>query len=257
MARRTPAVMRALDILELFMDGHDVALSPADVGVQTDLPRTSVHELLTTLASRGYLDRDDAGRYRLGVRLLQLGHAYTSQFDLLRTASELARTVAFETGETCSVATLQGSEVFYLSKVDGQEPLPLSSGVGKRLPASCTGLGKALLAGLTSEQLHALYPDRVLPVMTPHSLRAFDDLELELTAVRAMGCAFEREESTMGTACAAAPIRDVTGQIVAAISVALPLERWDASPRSRWVSVVQDAAAGLSASLGHVESLGA
>ena len=65
MARRTPAVMRALDILELFMDGHDVALSPADVGVQTDLPRTSVHELLTTLASRGYLDRDDAGRYRL------------------------------------------------------------------------------------------------------------------------------------------------------------------------------------------------
>ena len=75
MARRTPAVMRALDILELFMDGHDVALSPADVGVQTDLPRTSVHELLTTLASRGYLDRDDAGRYRLGVRLLQLGHA--------------------------------------------------------------------------------------------------------------------------------------------------------------------------------------
>ena len=136
--------------------------------------------------------------------------------------------------------------------ISGGRDVQEADDVGVEFACFLHFMGKALLAGLTSEQLRALYPDRVLPVMTPHSLRAFDDLELELTAVRAMGCAFEREESTMGTACAAAPIRDVTGQIVAAISVALPLERWDASPRSRWVSVVQDAAAGLSASLGHV-----
>lgn len=79
-----------------------------------------------TTTSRGYLERDEAGRFRLGAMTVELGQAYTSRFDLLGEATDLARTVALETGETCSVALLQGSEVFYLAKVDGQpEPFQL------------------------------------------------------------------------------------------------------------------------------------
>lgn len=250
MARKTPAVMRALDILELFLGG-DATLSPADVMAATGLPRTTVHELLTTLASRGYLDRDDAGHYRLGVRLLHLGNAYTARFDLLAAASDLARATAANTRETCSVAVLQGSEVFYLAKVDGREVLPVPSGIGLRLPASCTGLGKALLSCLPPQRLNAFYPDGTLPTLTASSIPTLAELEPHLERARQTGVAYEREESTPGLACAAAVIRDVADQPVAAVSLAVPLNRWDAKPEAHWASIVTQAAASVSASLGH------
>ncbi|QIK71305.1 IclR family transcriptional regulator [Propioniciclava coleopterorum] len=246
MARRTPAVMRALDILELFV-GRSGRLTAADIGVATDLPRTTVHELLTTLVSRGYLERDEAGRYRLGMMTVQLGQAYTSRFDLLGEATDLARTVALETGETCSVAVLQGNEVFYLAKVDGAEPFHMPSSIGRRLPASCTGLGKVLLSDLDEEQLAALYPGGTLPAMTPASRTTLAELTPELAAARAGGVAYEREESTPGLACAAAPIRDFAGHVVAAVSLAVPLQRWDARPTETWAELALDAAARISA----------
>ncbi len=247
MARRTPAVMRALDIVELFL-GKDARLTAADIGQATDLPRTTVHELLTTLTSRGYLERDEAGRFRLGAMTVELGQAYTSRFDLLGEATDLARTVALETGETCSVALLQGSEVFYLAKVDGNEPFQLPSAIGRRLPASCVGLGKALLSELDDDQLAALYPDGTLPTMTPHSHATLAALLADLNVARAGGVAYEREESTPGLACAAAPIRDARGHVIAAVSLAVPLQRWDARPARDWGALALDAAARLSAS---------
>lgn len=250
MARMTPAVMRALDILELFLGG-DESLTAADVMAATDLPKTSVHELLTTLTSRGYLDREPGGHYQLGVRLLHLGHAYTARFDLLAAASELARTVATDTGETCSVAVLQDNEVFYLAKVDGTEVLQLASGIGKRLPASATGLGKALLSALPPSRLKALYPDGALPVLTPHSHTTLAELEPDLQEARDTGVAYEREESTHGLACAATLIRDVSGNPVAAVSIAVPLARWDRRPKSFWAGIVVEAAARVSAELGN------
>lgn len=246
MARRTPAVMRALDILELFL-GRSGRLTAADIATATDLPRTSVHELLTTLVSRGYLERDEAGRYRLGAMTVQLGQAYVSRFDLLGEATDLARTVALETGETCSVAVLQGPEVFYLAKVDGADSFHMPSSIGRRLPASCTGVGKALLSDLDDDQLTALFPDGVLPVMTPASRPTLAALRPELDATRARGVAFEREESTPGLACAAAPVRDFSGHVVAAVSLAVPLQRWDARPQHEWAALALDAAARISA----------
>lgn len=246
MARHTPAVMRALDILELFL-GKDSRLTAADVGQMTGLPRTTVHELLTTLTARGYLERDEAGRHRLGVMTVQLGTAYTSRYDLLGEATDLARTVAMETGETCSVAVLHGSEVFYLAKVDGAEAFPVPSAIGRRLPANCTGLGKALLADLSDDQLTALFPGEPLPAMTPRSVTDLADLRAQLDRIRASGVAFEREESTPGLACVAAAIHDARGNAVAAVSLAVPLQRWDARTPDEWSALVLDAATRISA----------
>ena len=202
-------------------------------------------------SSRGYLDRDVSGSYSLGVRLLHLGNAYTARFDLLAAASELSRDVAARTGETCSIAVLQGSEVFYLAKVDGTEVLPVPSSIGRRLPASCTGLGKALLSCLPTERLHALYPDGVLPTLTPSSITTLAELMPQLERARATGVAFEREESTPGLACAATVIRDVADRPVAAVSVAVPLHRYDTKPDSYWAGIVTDAASSVSQLLGH------
>jgi IclR family KDG regulon transcriptional repressor len=252
MARLTPAVLRTLDILELFLDG-DAPLSAPDVVKLTGLPRTTAHELLGTLTARGYLQKDEqAGTYRLGVRLLHLGNAYSSRFDLLQAANEIARDVSAATGETVSVALLQGAEVFYLAKIESRDILRLPSSIGQRLPANVTGLGKALLASLPTERVRSLFPDPAnLPVMTERSIRTLDELERELDAVRARGVAFEREESTPNIRCAAAPVRDGRGDVVAAISTSVSTARWKQFPEQHWVDIVTDAAARLSASLGY------
>jgi IclR family transcriptional regulator, KDG regulon repressor len=252
MPRLTPAVLRTLDILELFLDGG-APLSAPEVVKLTGLPRTTAHELLATLTARGYLQKDEqAGTYRLGVRLLHLGNAYSSRFDILHEANEVARDVSDATGETVSVALLQGAEVFYLAKIESRDILRLPSSIGQRLPANVTGLGKALLAYLPPARVPTLFPDpQNLPVMTENSIRTLDELERELDAVRARGVAFEREESTPNIRCAAAPVRDVRGDVVAAISVSVSAIRWQQFPEQHWVDFVTDAAARLSALLGY------
>lgn len=249
MARLTPAVMRALDILELFIDG--ARLSGAEVMRQTGLPRTTAFELVNTLAARGYLERDELGGYALGARTLALGNAYASRYDLVGEAGLCARTVAHRTGETSSVAILEGNEVFYLAKVEGREVMALISSVGKRAPANATGLGKALMAGLSREQVDALWPDADLPALTERTITDLAALHAELAETRARGYALEREESGPGVACVAAPIRDVAGRVPAAVSISVPLARWDQYPVQHWADIALGAAASMSERLGH------
>lgn len=248
MARLTPAVMRALDILELFVDG--ARLSGAEVMRRTGLPRTTVFELINTLAARGYIERDELGGYTLGARTLTLGNAYAARYDLVGESGACARSVAQRTGETSSVAILEGNEVFYLAKVEGREVLALISSVGKRAPANATGLGKALLAGLSRDEVDALWPDGALPALTEHTITGLPELQAELDATRARGYALEREESGPGVACVAAPIRDIAGRVPAAVSISVPLARWDQFPVDHWAGIVLKAAASMSERLG-------
>ncbi len=251
MARLTPAVMRALDILELFAQGAN-RWSTNAVAEATGLPRTSIHEILTTLAYRGYLVRDEAGYYSLGVETVKLGNAYSSSFDLLAASTDAAREVATATGATSSVAIREGKDVFYLARVDGSEVLSLISAVGRRAPANCTGLGKTLLAELGDAQIKQLYADGDLPALTGHSITTVEDLLAAMAEIRREGYGTEYEESGLGVACAAAPIRDAAGKAVAAISITMPVARWSQFPEQHWADIVLEAAEGLSHQLGGV-----
>ena len=254
MARLTPAVMRTLDILELFLDDGR-PLSAPDVGRLTGFPRTSVHELLSTLVSRDYLQRDElTNTYRLGVRLLHLGNAYSSRFDLLTAANAVARDLAERSGETVSVALRERADVFYLAKIEGRDTVRLPSSIGQRLPANVTALGKVLLADVPDDRLEELFPDsEQLPVFTERSIRTLPELQVELAAVRERGVAFEDGESTVGMRCVAAGVFDASGSVAAAISVSVPSARWVQHPEEHWVTLVTQSAAKMSAQLGYLE----
>src|SRR3954454_7175117 len=150
MGRAVPAVTRTLDILELFLDRP--SLSAPEITERLGLPRTTVHELLSTLTDRAYLIAmpGQPTRYRLGMRLFQLGSVFADQLDLSQEALQVAREVAAACDETVHVAVLDGTEVVYVAKVDSTHPVRMVSAVGRRLPAHCTGVGKMLLTGLTS-----------------------------------------------------------------------------------------------------------
>jgi DNA-binding IclR family transcriptional regulator len=250
-ARAVPAVSRALDILELFVE-HP-ALSAPEIVHRLALPRTTVHELVTTLADRGYLTVEPGApvRYRLGMRLFQLGGHFAERLDLAGEAYDAAEWTAAACDETVHVGVLDGAEVVYIAKKDSTHPVRMVSAVGRRLPAHCTAVGKALLSGLSAEALAARFPaDRPLPGMTPRSIRSPSQLRHELAAVREDGVAYDNCESNDAVCCVAAGVYDHTGAMVAAMSISVPTVRWSASRRDELTGLVRRGAGQLSRRLG-------
>jgi IclR family transcriptional regulator, KDG regulon repressor len=252
MGRTVPAVGRALDILELLLDTPEI--SAPELTERLGLPRTTVHELVTTLAERGWLAvvPGQPTRYRLGLPLFLLGSSFAERLDLAGEAQEVARETAAACDETVHVALLEGTEVVYIAKVDSTHPVRMVSAVGRRLPAHCTAVGKMLLSDLTPEALDARYPrDRKLPAMTPRSIASSAKLRTHLTKVRADGVAYDDCESNDAVYCVAAPAYDRSGAMVAAMSISVPNIRWDKARRAEWTELVRTGASALSKRLGH------
>ncbi|MFF9909304.1 IclR family transcriptional regulator [Streptomyces sp. NPDC013457] len=252
MGRQVPAVGRALDILELFLTG-DETLSAPDVVRRLGLPRTTVHELLTTLAARSYLVPvpDQPGRYRLGVRTYQLGSRYAEQLDLAAEGRQVACEVASICDETVHVALLEDTDVIYVAKVDSTHAVRMVSAAGRRLPAHCTAVGKMLLASLPPAELESRIDGRELVAMTPNSITGHDALRSALAEIRERGVAVEHQESNPDVSCVAAPVRDSSGRVVAALSVSVPVIRWSEGRERELAALAAKGAADLSVRLGH------
>lgn len=252
MPRVVPAVIRALDILELFLNRPQ--LSAREVMERLDLPRTTVHELLVTLVDRSYLIvvPGQPVQYRLGMPLFQLGAAFAGRLDLVREAQSVTRDVAAACDEAVHVAVLDGADVVYLVKVDSTHPVRMVSGVGLRLPAHCTAVGKVLLAGLDQADLDAVLAKGVLPGMTANSITDPDRLRAHLESVRVDGVAVDIGESDTAMRCVAAAVRDHSGATIGAMSLSAPIIRWTAQAQVEWAELVREGAATLSARMGHV-----
>ena len=251
MPRVVPAVIRALDILELFLERPQ--LSAREVTERLDLPRTTVHELLVTLEARSYLISvpGQPVQYRLGLPVFQLGAAFAGRLDLVREAEGVARDVAAACDEAVHVAVLDGADVIYLVKVDSTHPVRMVSAVGRRLPAHCTAVGKILLASLDPADLDAVLKTGALSGMTPESITDPDCLRAHLDGVRAEHVAVDNGESDSAMRCVAAAVRDHSGATIAAMSLSAPMIRWTPQTQGEWTWLVRDGAATLSARMGY------
>ncbi|WP_434589097.1 IclR family transcriptional regulator [Streptomyces sp. A5-4] len=252
MGRLVPAVTRSLDILELFLQG-DGTLTAPEVTRKLQLPRTTVHELLTTLAARNYLVAlpDQPARYRLGVRTYQLGSRYAEQLDLAAEGRQVAREVAETCEETVHVAILEDADVIYIAKVDSTHAVRMVSAAGRRLPAHCTSVGKMLLASLPDARLDATIEGRELAAMTPNSITDPAELRAALAVIRERGIAVEHRESNPDVSCVAAPVRDSVGRVVAALSISVPMIRWSDERQADLEQLAAKGAGELSTRLGH------
>lgn len=253
MGRMVPAVARAFDILELFLDTEG-PLSVPEIIRRLGIPRATAHELVSTLVARSYLAPapDGGNGFRLGVRVFQLGSQYAEQLDLVTEGRDVARQVAALCDETVHVAILEGAEVIYIAKVDSTHAVRMVSAVGRRLPAHCTAVGKMLLSSLSDEALDARYPpNRPLVAMTPDSITSLPQLERRLADVRERSLALDYCESNLDVACVAAPIYDHTGEMVAAMSISVPTTRWNQDRRYELARLVAEGAEQLSERLGH------
>ena len=220
-------VDRALDILTLLADGEPRLL--AQVSGAAGLHTSTAFRVLATLAGRNFVERDaQTGHYTLGIASLELARAYQDASYLRRVALPTLQRLRDDTGETVHLAVLDNLDVVYLDKQQSFRAVAImSSRVGARLPAYCTGLGKALLA-YTDPDLVRAHFDRVgLRRYTDATLPTIDSLLHELEQVRRRGFAFDHGEHEPEVRCVAAPIFGPRGAVSAALSVAGPASRLD------------------------------
>jgi IclR family acetate operon transcriptional repressor len=196
-----------------------------DLARRLSIAKSTAHRLLATLTEEGLLEQDPAsGRYRLGLVVFDMAAAAQS-VDLHEAVLTPMTELRNRTGETVQVAVLDGREVVYVERLDSQNTLRLFLEVGRRNSAHSTGCGKALLAFLPPDQLDRTLRGWTLEAKTKHTITDVHALRAELAEARRRGYAVNRRESEVGIISVAAPIRDVSGRTVAAISVAGPVER--------------------------------
>lgn len=212
-------VGKALDVLDMVAAvGQPVRFS--DLLVNSAYPKATLYRFLQTLTHQGMLTYDpDRGTYALGVRLVRLAHAAWAQSSLAPIARPYIDELAAETGETIHLAQLDLGQVLYVDKRHATRPVTMFAQAGKVGPAYCTGVGKAMLAFLNEDDLARSLERQSFHRHTEHTLDSPEALREELTAIRARGYAFDREEHERGIICCAAPILSSSGRVIGALSV--------------------------------------
>ena len=224
---RAKSAIRALDVLEALAGGYSArGLSFTELLRMLGVPKSSLHELLTVLTERGFVEYERESRtYMLGIRVWENGQAYLRHHELVSMARPVMEQIVAQVNETVQVAVLDGVENVYLAKVDCSHPLRLQSEVGRRLFAPPTGLGKVLLAALPEDVRRARLQGCELPRFTPQTLTDMPTLLSELAVVEGRGFAVDDQEYTPGLLCVAVPIHDHLGRVAAAMSVSIPVIR--------------------------------
>lgn len=258
---RVPAgaqvVDRIVDILETFLWlGPELGVS--EISRALGLKKATAHRLLASLRQRNMVMQDPTTRrYRLGGKLWELGTVATNQVDWVARVKPYLEELTASTGETSHLAVLSDGEVLYIEKVEGSHSLRMPSQVGRRLPFHCTGVGKALVAYYPEEILEGLVARRGLNRFTRNTITALPALLAELRRTRERGFSIDDEEIEDGLACVGAPIRDHTGHVVAAVSVAGPSSRLKVEGRPGAADAVLKAAHAISRALGWAPAVGA
>lgn len=189
------------------------------------LPKSSLHELLSVLVDRSYVNVDGTTRrYRLGIRVWEVGQAYIHHRHIIDEARPAMNAIVALLNETVQLSVLDGLENVYLAKVDCSHPLRLQTDVGKRFPAHATAIGKVLLAHLPSQDFVRRLREHALPRLTEQTITDPDQLAADLARVRSQGFAADWEEGMAGLRCVAVPIRDHRG-VTAAMSASIPVAR--------------------------------
>jgi IclR family transcriptional regulator, KDG regulon repressor len=248
---RIHVIDRAVQILNCFGFDHQV-LSVSEIGARTRLHRSTAHRILMALEYNDLIKQNsETGKYHLGIKLFKLGHQAVSQLNLREVCRPFLIRVMNKTKETVHLAVLDEEQVLYLDKVEGPHALRMPSRVGRHIPTYCTSLGKAMLSCLEDHEVKRILRKQGLKAYTPNTVRNLDLLLADLRAIRKRGYAIDNQEIEIGLRCVGAPIKDHTGGMVGAISVAAPSARLPDQKVALFGRLVTEVAADISRELGY------
>ncbi|MEY7999230.1 IclR family transcriptional regulator [Clostridium sp. Mt-5] len=219
------SVDRALQILECFSKREN-ELGVTQIANRLDLHKSTTFGLLSTLENRGYLKQNlENGKYRLGIKLFELGKLVEDGMDLRTSSLPYLKKLVYKYDETAHLAMRDGNQIIYIDKVEGESGIKMSSQVGKRAHVYCTGVGKAVLAFMPEKDAEEIMKNIKFHQFTCNTITDSNELKEELKKIRKRKYCIDNEEIEVGLKCVAAPIMDYNGEAVGSISISGPTSR--------------------------------
>ncbi len=217
---------KTLDILETIREAR-AGLSLADLARALSLPKPTAYRIVSTLEARGYLARNQAGRYQMTRKFFELERRESDEQVLADAALPAMKRLVDSCRETVNLGVLDAGEVVVISTIESPQSIRMSSKIGNRRYLHSTALGKVLLGGLADKEVLRLIRLKKLPRLTPNTLVTRQAVLGEVECVRKQGWAMDDEENEPGGRCIASPIVGPGGQVVAALSISSPVFRMD------------------------------
>jgi IclR family transcriptional regulator, KDG regulon repressor len=213
---------RVFDIIELLAVEKD-GLGVTEIGLKIGLHKSTVHRILNSLISRGYVEKAaDRAVYKLGVKVVELSSIYLNRIELKTEARPYLWELTSKYNLICHLAILDGLDAVYIDKVSLVSNISIYSQIGKRIPVHCSSLGKALLLNKDENTLKQLFMGYEFTKYTKYTITCFDGFINELKQAKDRGWAVDNEEHELDIRCIASPIYDYRRNIIAAISIAGP-----------------------------------
>lgn len=238
---------RSFALFEVLASQHD-PVSLKQLSAQTGLHSSTAHRILNDLTIGGFVERPQAGSYRLGMRLLELGNLVKARLDVRDAALGPMRELHKLTHQPVNLSMRQGDEIVYIERTySEQSGMQVVRAIGGRAPLHLTSVGKLFLALDDAQRVRAYATRTGLAGQTRNSITELPALERELANVRRLGSARDNEELEMGVRCMAAGIFDDQQKLVAGLSISAPADRLEET----WLERVKATAAQISAALGH------
>jgi DNA-binding IclR family transcriptional regulator len=238
---------RMFALLDL-LASHPDPVSLKEISVSTGLHPSTAHRILNDLTIGRYVERPQAGNYRLGMRLLELGNLVKARLDVREAALAPMRELHKLTLQPVNLSMRQGDEIVYIERTYSERSgMQVVRAIGGRAPLHLTSVGKLFLAHDDPQRVRAYATRTGLTGHTRNSITDLARLERELATVRAEGVARDDEELELGVRCMAAGIYDDQGKLLAGLSVSAPSDRLE----ERWLERVKATAASISAALGY------
>jgi IclR family pca regulon transcriptional regulator len=201
-------------------------MSIAQLSLRTGIPRAAVRRCLYTLSKLGYVASEDGRNFALRPQILSLGHAYLSSVPLVMAAQPVLDQVSAKTHESCSLAIMDGDEIMYVARSSSSTRImSIDLGVGSRLPAHCTSMGRVLLANLMPDDLAAYLRRVKLAPYTNRTVVSKERLAETLAGVRDAGYAIVDQELEIGLRSIAVPVKDYRSRVAAAINISVQAPR--------------------------------
>ena len=244
-------VEKALNILELFAE-KETPLGITELSRMLELNKSTIHRILSVLSKRGYVNKDGHTRkYMLGYKTLEIGGALLNQIHIRDVAAAQMVKLACETLQTVRLGVLDNGEVLYVDHAEGKDPIRLHIKLGSRGPVYCTASGKAMLAFMDRFEAQQILASIELRPYTINTITDSGELKCELERTRKRGYSFSNEEYSKDVRAIGAPIFDLRGSVVGAISLIAVSLRMQQKHTREFAQKVMETAAEISRRMGY------
>lgn len=235
------SVEKAVQVLDLLAK-HPSGLNATEIANYMEQRVSGVFHLLTTLHELGLIQQDQTKRYKLGLKLWQLGMRVIEEEGLASRLTPFLKDLRNKTGETANLTVLYGNEILYIGQESSANLLQSFTQLGATAPLHCTGSGKLLLAYMDDDKKDHVLSALRLTSYTPNTITSKSKLKAELENIRQNGIAYDHEEREKNVNCIGAPIFGYFNEVVACLSISGPSSRFTPKNQQIWTKILKDIA---------------